>query len=352
MNTVLLNTVNLDDGRIIKKGGSGGVTIKNQTKSVTIAENGNTVVSYDSGYTGLEKVSVKVAIPNEEKTVEITENGTTEVVADNGFLSKVVVNTNVASGGEEDYNDGKTRLWLVGAWGDIQLHFSQSIANGVTVDWGDGISETFSETSVTATHKYKTLKDVVITLDASEGCILTLGKDREYFLLGGSADYNGDISINQMLQKVHVGKGVNTLTAFCLGRNSYNLELVVSGHVKKIEGNQNAGYGIIKGGRVTLMEGIEIIDACSFYTCQVNYLKLPSTITAINGSYVFYNWYGSVVDFSRHTFIPSLERAGAFGNTRSSLRIVVPDALYDGWISATNWSSYAAKIVKASEFDA
>jgi hypothetical protein len=95
MNTVLLNTVNLDDGRIIKKGDSGGVTIKNQTKSVTIAENGNTVVSYDSGYTGLEKVSVKVAIPNEEKIVDITENGTTEVVADNGFLSKVVVNTNV-----------------------------------------------------------------------------------------------------------------------------------------------------------------------------------------------------------------------------------------------------------------
>ena len=100
MNTVLLNTISLDDGRVIKKSSSGGgVAIKNQSKSITITENGNSVVSYDSGYTGLEKVSVKVSIPNEEKTIEITENGTTEVVADSGFLSKVVVNTNVASSG-------------------------------------------------------------------------------------------------------------------------------------------------------------------------------------------------------------------------------------------------------------
>ena len=90
MNTVMLNTVYLDGGIVIKKGG--GVTINNQSKSITITENGNSVVSYDSGYTGLEKVSVKVSIPNEEKTVEISENGTTEVVADSGFLSKVSVN--------------------------------------------------------------------------------------------------------------------------------------------------------------------------------------------------------------------------------------------------------------------
>lgn len=102
MNTVLLNTISLDEGRIIKKGsggGGGGVTIKNQSKSVEFTENGTSEVRYDTGYTGLEKVSINVAIPTEEKTVDITENGTTEVMAANGFLSKVVVNTNVASSG-------------------------------------------------------------------------------------------------------------------------------------------------------------------------------------------------------------------------------------------------------------
>ena len=105
MNTVLLNTFSLDGETVIKKcsgGGGGGIPINNQSKSVEFTENGTSEVRYDAGYTGLEKVSVKVAIPTEEKTVDITENGTTEVVAANGFLSKVVVNTNVASSGGGD----------------------------------------------------------------------------------------------------------------------------------------------------------------------------------------------------------------------------------------------------------
>lgn len=96
-----MNTVTLDDGMVIRKssGGGGGIPINNQSKSVEFIENGTSEVRYDVGYTGLEKVSIKVAIPNEEKTIEITENGTTEVVADKGFLNKVIVNTYVASGG-------------------------------------------------------------------------------------------------------------------------------------------------------------------------------------------------------------------------------------------------------------
>ena len=35
--------------------------------------------------------------------------------------------------------------------------------------------------------------------------------------------------------------------------------------------------------------------------------------------------------------------------TNENLKIIVPDELYDTWIVATNWSTYANKIVKASE---
>lgn len=285
MNTVLLNTISLDGGRIIKKGGSGG--------------GGNT-----------------------------------------------------PGGGEEDYNDGKTRLWLAGAYGPIMLNFSQSVANGVTVDWGDGTSETFGGTTVTAQHQYNTLGDRIISLDVSDGCTLTLGRNSSYYLLGGSTDWNGEITISKMLQKVHVGKGVNKLTAFCLGSLSYNLELVVSGQVKEIIGDNSAGYGIIRSGKLTLMEGVEIINAHAFRHCYVAYLQFPSTITNIKGDYVFYRWYGHVLDFSRHNTVPSLSSSNAFGQNLDNFKIVVPDALYDSWIAATNWSSHASRIVKASEFNA
>ena len=53
-------------------------------------------------------------------------------------------------------------------------------------------------------------------------------------------------------------------------------------------------------------------------------------------------------DFREHTTVPTLESTSAFLGTNGE--IVVPDALYDKWIAATNWSSLASKIVKASEY--
>ena len=51
------------------------------------------------------------------------------------------------------------------------------------------------------------------------------------------------------------------------------------------------------------------------------------------------------IDFSTHTTIPELTSTNAFGNTSPSLVIKVPSALVDEWKTATNWSTYADKIV-------
>ena len=58
----------------------------------------------------------------------------------------------------------------------------------------------------------------------------------------------------------------------------------------------------------------------------------------------------SVVDFSKATAVPALSNVNAFQNTNSTFKIVVPDALYDQWIAASNWSNFASQIVKASEY--
>lgn len=54
-------------------------------------------------------------------------------------------------------------------------------------------------------------------------------------------------------------------------------------------------------------------------------------------------------DLSNCASVPSLTTSSAFSTKARFLRIIVPDALYNEWISATNWSTYADKIVKASE---
>jgi hypothetical protein len=56
-------------------------------------------------------------------------------------------------------------------------------------------------------------------------------------------------------------------------------------------------------------------------------------------------------DFSEHNAIPTLSASDAFNGINDSAKIIVPDDLYDEWIAATNWSSLASKIVKASEFN-
>jgi hypothetical protein len=56
-------------------------------------------------------------------------------------------------------------------------------------------------------------------------------------------------------------------------------------------------------------------------------------------------------DFSTHTSVPSLSNTNAFSNTADDMKIIVPDALYDKWKSATNWATYASYIVKASEYN-
>ena len=54
-------------------------------------------------------------------------------------------------------------------------------------------------------------------------------------------------------------------------------------------------------------------------------------------------------DFSQATAVPTLSDVEAFGSINKICKIVVPDNLYDQWIAATNWSTYADYIYKASE---
>ena len=372
MNIAKMNIAGLDGGVIIKKGGGGGVTIKNQ-----------------------------------EKSVDITENGTTEVTADSGFtgLSKVVVNTNVASsgGGGSDMpviGDGKTYLYIkIAAEGrmDVPLYFSQTKANGVTIDWGDGSApQTLSGTgTVNTTHKYAAIGDYVISLDPVDGCTLGLGHGSSSYCVMGSTENNGKVYCN-MLQAVEIGRNVPSV-GDCAFYTCYSLESAIIPDGVTSIGKQSFCYcyslasvvipdGVTSIGNnafsncqslasVVIPYGVIQIDTYAFYYCySLASVVIPDSVTKINGdtfascpslasvvipksvtsigATAFRRCYGAAFfDFSSHTAVPSLN-SSSFESIPSDCKIIVPDALYDTWKAATNWSSYASYIIKKSDWDA
>lgn len=100
-------------------------------------------------------------------------------------------------------------------------------------------------------------------------------------------------------------------------------------------------YGIIPGNVATLYK--------PYSTCyNLKKIAIPSQVTAIDNSAFTDCNALYIVDCSQHTSIPTLG-TDVFRNTSPTLKIIVPDALYDDWKVATNWSTWANYIVKASE---
>ena len=96
---------------------------------------------------------------------------------------------------------------------------------------------------------------------------------------------------------------------------------------------------------VLLPDGLPSIMSLAFNTCRkLTHLVIPKTVTTIEAS-AFNNCSAmKYYDFSNHESVPTLT-GNAFGGIRSDCEIRVPTALYEEWIAATNWSTYADNIV-------
>ena len=101
---------------------------------------------------------------------------------------------------------------------------------------------------------------------------------------------------------------------------------------------------------VIIPNGVTSIGNSTFYDCHsLTSIAIPSGVTSINSN-AFYSCYSlTKYDFSQHTSVPTLSNTNAFTNINNIAKIIVPDSLYDEWIAASNWSTYANYIYKASE---
>lgn len=99
---------------------------------------------------------------------------------------------------------------------------------------------------------------------------------------------------------------------------------------------------------VTIGDSVTTIGDNSFSYCySLSSVTFGNGITSI-GSSAFYNCKNvKTYDFSQCTSVPTLSNTNAFYNISNSCRIKVPDTLLDEWKKATNWSTYASRIVAA-----
>ena len=95
---------------------------------------------------------------------------------------------------------------------------------------------------------------------------------------------------------------------------------------------------------IVIPNSVTIIGNNSFSNCMaLQSIVIPNSVTSI-GNNSFENCYASEYDFSQFSQVPTLGK-NAFYGIFSSTKILVPSALYDTWVAATNWTTYANYIV-------
>ena len=135
------------------------------------------------------------------------KKGTTEPINAQDFASEIA---SISGGGSDSptpgmpvIGDGKTYLYIkIAEKGrmTVPLYFSQTVANGVVIDWGDGsATQTLSGTgNVDATHTYAEIGEYTISLNPSNGCTLGLGHNSSSYCVMGSTGNGGKVYCNML----------------------------------------------------------------------------------------------------------------------------------------------------------
>ena len=263
-------------------------------------------------------------------------------------------------------DDGKTRLHIriaVEGRMNVPLYISQTVANGVTIDWGDGsATETLAGTgNVNTTHTYANIGDYVITLDPVDGCTLGLGADSDSYCVLGSTGNNGRVYCN-MMQAVRIGDGVTSISSNAFNGCHSLASITISDSVTSI--GSYAFDNCYSLASITIPNGVPSIGDSAFHKCySLASITIPNGVTSIGdsafsscyslasitisdgvtsiGSNAFYGCY-SLTSIA----IPNgVTRIGdyAFQNCYSLAHIVIPDGVTSiGKLAFSNCYSLAS----------
>ena len=369
----------------VASGGGGGTTPSANWNDVTFIDyDGSVLYSYSlaevQALTGLPE------LPAHDGLVCQGWNWTLETIK--------ALNRPVTVGAMYITDDGATRLHIriatVGRM-TVPLYIGQTVANGVSIDWGDGsTTETLSGTgNVNTSHTYADPGDYLISLMPKDGCTLSFGSGSYSHCVMGSTK-NNNIVYCSMLQDVSIGKNVtsigNNAFSHCYSLANITIpdgvtsidysafiacysiaSITIPAGVTSIKNSVfNACYSLAN---ITIPDGVTSIGYSAFTVCNsIASITIPTGVTSIDkyafsgcnslanitipdgvtsiGALAFDECYGMrYYDFSACTAIPALANTNAFAGIPSDCQMLIPSALYNNWKSATNWATYEGYMV-------
>ena len=224
-------------------------------------------------------------------------------------------------------DDGKTRLYIaipdVGVQGTIPLCFLQTVANGVTVDWGDGsAAQTFAGTNEIQTSHQFTAGDHIITLAVADGCTLTLGRNASVRNVLGTYGVSRR-SITSVLKRVEIGKNVSRLGTSGFIQCGQLRTITVPTSVTSVGANTFESCGSLKA--FIVPKGCTISELSSFYAnYSLRTISIPNGVTKIGG-YLLRN----SNSLPHITFPNSVTEILGYvmANCQSIDEIIIPDAV-------------------------
>lgn len=310
------------------------------------------------------------------------------------YTSAGVRTAGTASGGGSDYpviGDGKTYFHIQVtdiARPTVSLRFTQTVSNGVTVDWGDGsATETYSGTSAaTHTHTYSAAGEYTIVLDVTSGRIRYGGSAANSIFVTNATTDGASVNRYRLLAAEIGTKGVTTNTIgtysfyYCyflrsitipdgttsIGSSAFYIcssltdvtipssvtsigssafsnapvpRITIPSSVTSIDGSVFNGCKLLS---VTIPEGVTQLKSAVFSSCSgLETVTIPSSVTSIAAS-AFSGCSGVKEYHLLPTTPPTLANTNAFTGIASDCIIYVPSGSLEAYQTATNWSTYAS----------
>ena len=251
----------------------------------------------------------------------------------------------------------------------------QNLTGMTSIDWGDGT------TNSSLSHTYSIEGDYTIKVYGvtaiGDNVFKTSLSNPNYFtrniFIADSVTSIGNSVFRfcYSLTSVTIPNGVTNIGTFCFS-SCYSLTSVtIPSSVTSIgeecfyscysltsvtipNGVTNIEYSFLRScyslTSVTIPNGVTSIEGYCFYSCSsLTSVTIPSSVTSIGG-YCFDSCRSIILfDFSNHTSIPTLSSTSAFTYIKGIAKILVPASLYEEWIAATNWATYADYIYYVGE---